>query len=148
MATKSKDTLGSREARPAVSGGFQPTELLSSAFTLSTNKAQVLGEQIPRILKGCVDFRHRDVVCGLAVVSVLALTAQQHEVGGVLYQVRLPIECKDAPSARVVYLAARTASVGPLVLPVAVHDAYAIPPPLLQRCVCVLLYTIMYYTYY
>ena len=137
MATKSKDTLGSREARPAVSGGFQPTELLRSAFNFSTNKAQVLGEQIPLILKACVDFRQRDAVCGLAVVRVLALTAQQHEVGSVCYQVRFAIERKDAPIARVVYLAARVASVGPLVLSVAVHDAYAIPPPLLVERVCV-----------
>jgi hypothetical protein len=46
-----RETLGSRKALPAVSGGFQPTELLGSAFTSSTNKAQVLGEQIPLILK-------------------------------------------------------------------------------------------------
>ena len=129
--------MRSREARPAVSGGFEPTKLLRSAMVSPTNKAQVLGEQIPLVLKACVDFRHSYGVCRLAVVYVLALTAQQHEVGGVFNKERFAIECKDAPIARVVYLAARSASVGPLVLPVAVHDAYGVPPPLLvERYIC------------
>ncbi len=48
-----KDTRRSHKDRPAVSGGFEPTKLLRSTLASPTNKTQVLGEQIPLILKAC-----------------------------------------------------------------------------------------------
>ena len=104
-----QQTKKSRKARPAVSGGFEPTKLPRSALASPTDKAQVLGQQIPLVLKACVDLRQRDAVCCLA--------------------------SEDPPIAGVVYLAARAASVRPCVLPVAVHDANAIPSPLLVVCI-------------
>jgi hypothetical protein len=129
--TPSRHTL-SHEARPAVSGGFEPTKLSRSALACPTDQAQVLGEQIPLLLEACVDLRQRNALCCLAVVCVLALAAKQHEVGSVFHKERFAIKCDDAAIAGVVYLAARAASVRPFVLPVAVHDANAIPSPLLD----------------
>jgi hypothetical protein len=63
--------------------------------------------------------------------SISPLVSNPTPDSPVFYQVRFASECKDAAIALVVYLAARAASVGPHVLPVAVHDAYAIPPPIL-----------------
>jgi hypothetical protein len=76
--TKQQETLGSREARPAVSGGFQPTELLGSAFTSSTNKAQVLGEQIPLILTSIGSLKMRKRFLSIPKTRSVILRTDSH----------------------------------------------------------------------
>ena len=87
---------------------------------------------LPHTLTTTIGSRYHNRPPPAHTYYTMALAAKQHEVGSVFHKERFAIKCDDAAIAGVVYLAARAASIRPFVLPVAVHDANAIPSPLLD----------------